>query len=191
MSNRFQRWLVLELMRPIVLIGSIIEKIGKPFFGPRAIRASIQREHQFAEEIRQQLPFLFNEYNGRIVADESLAHPHPFDYAVVIVELENFCLRFIRGRGELAVQVAAMGVPDGWEDLPIVLELLGGYEAKSRLILLLSDVETMLKPRMGRVREAFSPSQYTDLKPQLLQAREYERTVARQLSAEINRRLYG
>ena len=174
-----------------MLIGSLIEKIAKPFLGPRAIRASIQRQNQFAEEIQQELPFLFNEHKGRVAADESLRHPHPFDYAVVIVQLDDFWQRFIRGRGELAVQVAAKGAPDGWEDLPIVLELLGGYEAKSRLILLLSDVETMLKPRMSRVREAFSPSQYTDLKPQLLQSREYERTAARQLSAEINRRLYG
>jgi hypothetical protein len=190
MSNRFERRLVLELMRPIVLIVSLIEKIGKPFFGPRAIRASIQRERQFAEDIQQKLPFLFNEYDGKVVADESLKHPRPFDYAVVIVELENFCLRFIRGRDELRVQVATNRVADGWQDLPIVLEMLGGYEAGSRMILLLGDVETMLRPRMSRLREAFSANQYADLRSRLLQAREDERTAARQLSAEINRQLY-
>jgi hypothetical protein len=73
----FQRWFVGELMRPVVLAGSILEKVIRPLLRPRAIRSSIDRENQFRIDIKQQSSFLFDEYEGNVVGDVTLEHPLP------------------------------------------------------------------------------------------------------------------
>jgi hypothetical protein len=150
MSNRFQRWVVGELMKPVVLAGAILEKLTSPLLKPRAIRSSVARENQFRMEIEHQLSFLFDEYKGEVIADRSLEHPLPFDYAVVIVAFGDFLLRFIRGRGEFSVYVASTRAPDEWSDLYAVLgPTVGQGQFRGELVSSLGDVAALLKSRVG------------------------------------------
>ncbi len=191
MSTKFQRWLVLELMKPIVLVGSLLEKIFKPLLLPRAIRSSTARENQLALEIQQYLAFLFDEHHGRIVRDESVQHPRPFDYASVIVAADDLLFRFFRGRGELRVQVASTHAPEDWGELPLILVWLGWREQLGpRSFISFEDVADVLRPRMHSVREAYSAERYAEIRTMLSEVRDQEKAAARQLSAEINRRLY-
>ena len=190
-SNKFQRWLVLELMKPIVFAGSLLEKIGEPLLLPRAIRSSITRQNQFALEIQRDLAFLFDDHHGQIIPDESVRHPLPFDCASVIVAADDLCFRFFRGRGDLRVQIAPEHAPEDWGELPLILSWLGWRDQLGpRSFVSLQDVADVLRPRMHSIREAYSAERYTQMKTMLSEEREHEQVAARQLAAEINRRLY-
>jgi len=199
--SKLGRWILESLVRPLVVrVGAAVEKTYNFFFWERDVRSSIERENQLASEIRQNLPFLFSD-QGAIVPIESiqehvpksLQHPRPFDYAVVIVAIEDLLLRFIRGRGEFNIQVTRKCDPNGWGELPLVLHWLGWREQLGgpRSLMSLQDVAEVLGPRMDLLRDAYSDTRYPNTKQMVLAARDHEQGVARQLSAELNRKLYG
>ena len=178
-------------MKPIVFAGSLVEKILGHFFLPGAIRSSKEREHVFALEIQQELGFLFEDNGGTIVPDEGLKYPQPFDCAFVLVALdEDLIFRFFRGLEDLRVWVAPKRTPKDWAELQIVFALLQEPD-EERPFLLLKDVAYALKPRLGRLREAFSPDRYSELKRRLADRRDFEGAVIRQRENQINRNLYG
>ena len=188
MSNRVSRWIVLELMRPVVLLGSVVERAHKLLFGPREVRRSREADHEFGLEIQQNLPFLFVEYAGTILMDESLEYPRPFDYTVAIVALTALSFRFIRGRGEFRVQVAPEQSLEAWEDLPLVLSLIA-TDFEAREFSSLQDAATALKPRMGRLIESFSADRRPALQQKLSSVHQQEQAVIRRWQTEIKRRL--
>jgi hypothetical protein len=118
MSNQFQRWIVQEVMKPIVLLGSGLNKLNKILFGRYQVNRSKKDEDQLAQEIQADVPFLFSEHGGRVVPDETVRYPRPFDYASVIVEVYDLRFRFFRGRGDLRVQVAPKHAPNDWRSYP-------------------------------------------------------------------------
>jgi len=113
MLNRLWRRMLIELLRPFVLIGVGIEKVYNFAFWKSNVRLSMENEKRLACDIAQSIPFLFREYAGVFVpidsieepVPKSLQHPRPFDYAVVVVAVEDLLVRFIRGRGDIGVQV--------------------------------------------------------------------------------------
>jgi len=200
MTKRVTRWMVEELVRPIVVtVGSGVEKIYDLIFRERNIRASIERENQLASEIRLHLGFLFREYSAAVVPIEtverakvSTQHPRPFDWAFAVVALDDLVLKFFRGRGDLCVWVARKGDLDNWGELPLILHWLGWRkELDTRSFSSLQDLAEVLEPRMNLLMEAYSDRRYPETKKMVLAARDREQAVARQLSVELNRKLYG
>ena len=178
-------------MRPIVLIGSILRKLDKLLLGRFHIRSSKEMEYRFAQEIQREMSFLFDEHGGVIVPDETIKYPRPFDYASVVVALDDSRFRFFRGRGDLRAWVAPKYAPSDWEDLPLVLSLLDDSErSESRPFLFWNDLARVLRPRMARLKEALSESNYSELRVRLSDVRERERAITRQWEKEINRGLY-
>jgi hypothetical protein len=175
----------LELMRPILLpLFWVMEKTYDLLFGRSDPRSSKAQEEQLAQEVRENLPFLFDHYGGRIESDETLKHPRPFDYAVAIVSLDALSFRFFRGRGEFRVQVASNDTPRSWEDLPLVLGMIDpGFEQKEFSSFL--EVEVALKPRMERLQVAFSEDRQADLRQRLSDVHDHQRAVIRQWETEI------
>ena len=55
--------------------------------------------------------------SARIIPNEGVRFPPPFDYAVATIAVENLVLRFIRGLGEVGVFVAPASAPSDWHDL--------------------------------------------------------------------------
>ncbi len=190
MSNEIYRRIVYELMRPIVLIGSVLSKVDSFLFGRYHIRASRRSERRFADEIQLNLSFLFTEYNGKIVLDRTIKYPRPFDYASVIVATDGLCWRFFRGRGELRVWVAPETAPNDWEELSSVLDAIEPDTAQCHSIMFLKDAARLLRSHMDLLKKALSPNRYPELKERLAEMHKYERGVARQWETEINRRLY-
>jgi hypothetical protein len=188
MSSKLSRSIVFELMRPIGVIGSIVGKIYDLFFGRADARLSRQRENELALEIRHDVPFLFDERGGEIVTDETLRYPRPFDFASVIVVVDDLLFRFFRGRGDLRVWVAPKREPNNWSELQTVISLID--EDEPRPLLFLTDVQRVLRPRMIRLRAAFSEDRYRDLKQRLSDLNEHQRVAIRQWETETNRRLY-
>jgi hypothetical protein len=171
------------------------------FFRNHDIRLSKEEEVAFALEIEQKVPFLFGEYGGVIVPLESiqvhppewLQHPRP---SVAIVATDKLIFRFLRGHGELRGWVTSKRDPDTtWPrlgDLEVVLAKLGWREGLGpRPFSSVEDLAAALKPRMDRLKAAFSADQYPEMKKYLVEAQDAEKAAARIASIELNRKLYG
>jgi hypothetical protein len=196
------RWVLECLVKPVVVcVGTPVERAYNLFSWERAVRSSIGRENQLSSEIKQELPFLFSAYAGTIVPIESiempvpksLQHPRPFGYAVVIVKVDDVLFRFIRGRGELAIQITRKCNPKDWGELPSILHWLGWHAEleRPRDFASLQDAAEVLRPRMDLLLGAYSEHRYSETRRRVEEARDEDRAAARQLGAEINRRLHG
>jgi hypothetical protein len=183
-------WAGLELMRPILVPTFwLLEQAYKLFFARSDLRSSMEREQRFAQEVRANLSILFHDYAGTIVADEATKHPRPFNYAVVVVQLEDISFRFVRGRGEFRVQVKPNPAPSDWEELPLVLHLID-QAFELREFASLPGIEAALRPRIGQLKKALSADGYANLHQHLADVHKRERAVIKQWETEINRKLY-
>ena len=187
MSGRFTRWMVLEVLKPVVLAGNLLGMGWRVLFAGRDLKLSRTREEDFAKEIRAQVPFLFEKYQGSVVLDETVKHPRPFDYASVVVAVDNFLVRFFRGRGELRVHVAQNRAPFDWYELHVVLSVIESKTISEPLFW--TDIARLLELHMSSLKDAFSQSNYPELQQQLSQANEQERAAIAQWETETNRRL--
>jgi hypothetical protein len=202
MTSRLTHWALEELARPVAVgIAFVIETLYNLFFRERDIRLSIEGDRQLAYEIRRDMPFLFNEHSASQIAlesiynplPESFQHPRPFGYAVVIFLVDDLLFRFLRGRGELDIQVTKQYDPENWAELPTILQWLGWRDQLGgpRLFNSLEDAAEVLRPLMKQLIDAYADPVYSQMKQRVSDARDDERVALRQLSAELNRRLYG
>jgi hypothetical protein len=79
-------------------------------------------DERLADEVKQNLSFLFTERNGQIVPSDDFQVQRSFDLSVVTVATQDFWIRFWRVRGEFNVEVASAQPPHRWEDLAGALE---------------------------------------------------------------------
>ena len=156
MSDKLNKRIVLQLLRSVVLAASGAGKVYKLLFGRYDVRLSKGHEDQLANDLQRDLPFLFVQYGGKVGRGETGKYPRAFDYAVVIVDLDNLLFRFVRGRGDLEVQVAPKSAPENWQSLQYVLGKVEVSESFERMHFLdLEEVARALEPGMGRLREHF------------------------------------
>jgi len=142
-----------------------------------------------AKEIRRDIPFLFDEYAGRIIPDVSVKNPKP--YESVIVAVDELLFRFVQGHGDLSLYVTSRRAPTDWNDIYLVFVALDEENPPpSKWILFWSDVTRLLRPRMDRLREAFSEQEYPAMRQQLSKLRAHEHAAIREQEIELNRRLY-
>jgi hypothetical protein len=137
-------------MRPILVpFFWLLERSYDIFFKWSDYRLSQEAERRLVLEIRATLSFLFDDYGGEIMSDDTLRNPRPSDYAVLVVSLTDFRLRFIRGRGELRAQVASIGKPHSWEDVQLVLATIDETFDRKQFSSL-ADIADALRPRIAR-----------------------------------------
>jgi hypothetical protein len=143
---------------PLLAIGFVLSAIYAGLFGWWLDGFLWRRgDKRLANEVKQNLPLLFNEKKGQIVPNDDYRVPRAFDLAVVTVCTQDFLIRFIRVRGEFNVQVASTKPPHRWEDLSAALEnvelqegaTLNGVVAtrSSRAYSSFEDVEQLLRTR--------------------------------------------
>jgi hypothetical protein len=184
--------LIIRLLRPpLVLLRFVLENGYGLLFG-RWLDKRLARkdERRLARDIKESLWFLFSEFGARIVPNEGVKGPPPFDYAVVTVSTADLSFKFVRGRGELDVYVGPQRLPKTRHELSLVLSLVGSPEGLTRQPLYrLPNVERLLRPHMGLLREAFSEARYPDLEKRLLEVYDNDRLVTRRMEDRINRRL--
>jgi hypothetical protein len=128
---------------------------------PRLTRES---ERQFAEDIRQHLPFLFTEYGGQIVPNRGVRFPPGFDYAFVTIAFGRSLLRFGRGRGEFRVDIAPRWAADDWQDWKNAEDVLRVVDRSEDSELPpmrnLNQAEQVLRVELPRLQEATSNEQW-------------------------------
>jgi hypothetical protein len=191
MNHRLRRGVAIFLRPPLEVARFVVGNLYQLFFGRYEIRLSRKAEDELAQDVRRELSFLFQRPGADIVSDDTIPHPRPFNYAIVIAVLPDLFLRFIRGRGELRVQVAPRSEPGNWAELPWVLNIIDGSgQLAPKGLATLQEVAPVLKARMAEIATSQSVDQYGETAQQLREMRDSERVVIKQWEMEINRRLY-
>lgn len=189
-GKRIMEWVLVPLFGPPVWI---LGKLSGAVFNPGLVRNSKKREDQLVLTVREDFAFLFDEYGGRVVPDEGVKHPRSFDYAIVVAVPDDlpFRLRFIRGRGELRIQVASNSSPNAWEEFPSILDLIDPDNPRQHTFISLPDSARVLREYLDLLRQAFSPEHYPELKQRFDANHVRDRALIKQWEIETNRRLYG
>ena len=177
---------------PLVFAGKLLGVI----FGP----ASIALDRYFArraaerleQDIRNELPFLFDDHQGRIVPTPNVPFPPGFDYAFVTVEVGSLRIRFCRGRHELDVGVGAKRKPLDIYDLRLVLSLLDKAEEQDwGPIIDLRHASRLLRDGLSRLEGALGGKEDEVLLQRLAQVAANDRIATKDADWEINKRLRG
>jgi hypothetical protein len=192
MTNQTNQWIVSLVRPPLMVLGFIAKAVYSLFLGRADKRLAQKTQEVLAASVKAELPFLFNEFGGVIIPNEGVPFPPGFDYAIVTVEVGELLFRFIRGRGDLDVRVAAASAATDWRDVTLVISAIEDPEdMKRKSFLSLSDFAPLLRRNMCRLVEAFSSAQYAETRQHLAKFDTYERVVTKQTQTEINRRLYS
>jgi len=190
MDRRFGAWLATALRPPLVAVAWVGGRLYRLLFSRYDEKLAKEHEEKLAADIQNVLPFLFDEMGGRIVPNEGVEFPPPFDYAVVTVDISPVRLRFTRGRDHLTVQVGPKVSPSNWHELSTALSVLGVHGVQRGSISGLEQAGRLLRLYRSELTDAFSEDQYPRLRAQLEEIYERDRIVTKQLETEINRRLY-
>lgn len=134
---------------PFLAIGFALNVIYAGLFGWWLDkRIAKKRDESLANEVRQNLPFLFTDKCGRIVSSEDSLLQRRFGSAIVTVATQDLWIRFVCVRGEFSLKVASAQAPYIWEDLSDALE-----NAEMRRGVTLNDV---VKRRPSRAYSSFA-----------------------------------
>ena len=176
MSRQSNKRVVAVIRPPLIVIGSVAKAFYKLLFGWLDVQRARKRQDEFAHEIQTELPFLFDEYGGKLVPIENGRIPLPFNYVVATVNVGAFALGFARGRGELDVTIQA-NKAEGSANLPDLLDALKDpYDVRRKVVYSLADWALLLKPNMPSLQEMFSTGQYRH-------TRDYIREFKRRMTA--------
>jgi hypothetical protein len=193
MSIELKRFVVAILRPPIIVLAFVLKTGYWLLLGWWLDDRLVRRENErFAQEIRKNMPVLFTQYGAKIIPNDR-EPPAAFDFAKVMVSVDELLFSLTRGRGSLAVHVASKLAPNEWHELSSVLSVLDmpeGVPTQAEYYRL-QTVERLLQAHMGRLKEAFAEGRYAETKERLSEV--YERNVraTRRLEAQINRKLYG
>jgi hypothetical protein len=190
MGRRLNTWIVAALRPPLLIIGFVARVIYRPLFGWYDRKLAREGQEDLAEDIQTYISFVFRELEGQIVPNEGESVPPPFDYAVVTIEASPFRLKFTRGRGGLAVQLAPRFSPRGWHELSTVLNVLDVPGVKRGSIASLTQAGDLMRQHIVALTKAHTEG-YPQLKRQLMEIYERDQIIRKQIETEINRRIYG
>lgn len=107
------RFLVLVFFRPLFKCLAVLSWPVRKILGLFAERRANRTQGEFAREIRRTLPWFFDEYGAQEIPN-TRKYPKAFDYVVVTITAEKVLFAFIRGRGELRIDVAPEHAPNDW-----------------------------------------------------------------------------
>ncbi|HEY2497612.1 MAG TPA: hypothetical protein VGK24_11120 [Candidatus Angelobacter sp.] len=175
MSRQSNKRVVAIIRPPLIAIGFVAKTLYKLLFGWLDVPLARKRQDKFAREIQAELPFLFNEYRGKLIPVENGRLPLPFDYVGATVDIGCFLLSFARGRGELGITISAKNA-DGSSNLSDLLDAMQDpYDVRRKVVYSLADWALLLKPNMPSLREVFSAGKYRH-------TREYVREFKKRMS---------
>ena len=191
MDRRAQRWIVMNIVRPPVLMLGFVMKPFGLLFGLLDRPIASRHEKQLRLDIAEAMPFLFSEYGGHIVPNEGVPFPPSFDYAFVTVAVDNLLIRFCRGRGELDLRVGSKTRSRVLHELGLVLGLLDKQgDHKRRGIINLRHAAQILKQHTDLLKRALGgDSVDEDLARGLGEVAVSDRIAIRQAEWEINKHL--
>jgi hypothetical protein len=114
-ANLIVTWILLPLSAPIVFLYRLVDRTFD--LSGRAAKRNLSN---LTREVQTKYGFLFSKFGGRILANESSGAPS-MDHASLVIEVRSLCLQASRDRGETSWSVCALGSPNSWQQLEIVL----------------------------------------------------------------------
>jgi len=173
---------------PLAVLGFILSPVWV-LLGLSDKQLALRSQKKLERDVRDLLPFLFDERHGRVVPNQGVPFPPGFDYAFVTVSVDNLLIRFCRGRGDVDVRVASDDPPTEWHDLPLVLALMEKQDDPQRWNFVdLRHASRLLEPQMDRVKRAFAVGSDQDLRQRLAGIHASNRIAIREAEWEINKR---
>lgn len=165
--NYLRRFLLFLFSPFLVLLGAVLVN-GSKILGLDK-RAAIKNQNRLGEDIQNFNPFLFKECGAEIVPNEGVRFPPGFDYAYVTVVAGNVRLQFLRGRGELRVEVAPRQNPRDLNEISTVLREIGSLQGyvNRPAYLELRDFAYLLQTHWSVLQEAFSEEHYEKTKERI------------------------
>src|SRR5437660_8950399 len=161
MGRELNSWVIAFVKPPIDAIGFVVKPIYSLLFGWLDRKTAKDNQNRFANEIRAELPFLFNELGGRIIPNEGVRFPPGFDYAIVTIQAADLFFKFIRGRGDLDIYVASRNVPKEWHDVLLVVRTMEDPDdMRYSSFIFLRDAAVVLRKKMPLIQTAFSSARY-------------------------------
>ncbi len=177
---------------PLVLVGKVLGVAFGPVSKALKVHFARQEARRLEQDIRNELPFLFSQHQGRIVPTPNVPLLPGFDYAFVTVEVMGLRIRFCRGRGELDVGVGAHCKPYDIYDLRLVLSLLDDAEEPDRgAVIDLGSAARLLRDELSRLNDALGGRGDEVLLRRLAQVAADDRAVIKEAEWEIRRQTGG
>lgn len=175
---------------PLILTGKIFGVVLGPAFASLNRYFARREMENLEHDVRNELPFLFNEHEGHIVPTPNVPFPPGFDYAFVTVEVGSLRIRFCRGRGELDVAVGASSKPHDLYDLPLVLSLMDEAEEPDRgSVVDFRHASRLLRAGLSRLEGALGGSADGRLLQRLQHVAARDRIAIKEAEWEINKQL--
>jgi hypothetical protein len=176
---------------PLIFTGKIFGVVLGPAFASLNRHFARREMEKLEQDVRTELPFLFNEHEGHIVPTADVPFPPGFDYAFLTVEVGSLRIRFSRGRGELDVAVGAKGKPHDFYDLPLVLNLMDdGEEPDRRSVDDLRHASRLLRASLSRLEGALGSHAADErLLERLKKVAVNDRIAIKEAEWEINKQL--
>jgi hypothetical protein len=169
MNQSLKNRLLVILEHPSALLGFaliFIAHIASKLSGERNTK---KRDNQLADEIRENLPFLFADYGAQFVPNE-VATPPYFDWAQARILASGLLFMFTRDRGMIYVNVAPAHAAQDWQELSAVLTFIlnkGGMDSEVEFARL-PTIALVLEPQMKLLMEALSKAQLESTKKAVL-----------------------
>jgi hypothetical protein len=114
------------------------------------------------QEVSEELPWLFRELHSRIAENDF--KPKNFGDSFVTLESPVLCVRFVRDRGQVSVEVASPSDRETWLNLEHVCEIISGENVKPSFELLA--VADLLRKNFQALGDHLGPK-YDDTKREL------------------------
>jgi hypothetical protein len=143
--------LIVPVVKPIMLYG--IKPIYKLFFGKLDERASKNHDEQLAQDLRKNIPWLFDKQKATIIPSTKVSHG--FDYAMVTIAVGNLLICFTRCRGEIRAQLASVYSPAHWEELDGAISLVAKTRAPE--FFRLATLGAVLEQHFDQLNAAYAP----------------------------------
>jgi len=173
-AGRILLFLLVALGPLLRLVGFVLKILYKVFLS-WWLNPAFDRwvQETFASEIRQALPFLFTQYEGKVVpAPRPEAHVSEMTY--VCIATTNLVFEFSRWRNEdYAVRVSPTFAPKDSYDLIDALRVVepAGQTILSPSVDSWRSFARLLEPRFRLLETAFNREEFTNTKQKLAQLR--------------------
>src|SRR5579883_1299054 len=135
-------------------IDYVLDGLFGPFWAVLNRRAAQKHHDRLAEDIKRTAPFLFSRYQAKIVPAER-SYPPLMDSAIITMEAENMLLGFVRGRGDIRVDIAPKGLRPVWLDVRDVLDVVG-WQSPRKSVIFLHDIADILHAEFANLEQALS-----------------------------------
>jgi hypothetical protein len=124
MGRQFNKLVVEIITPPLRVAGFVVSNVYSVLFGWYGKRLARRAQREFAQEVQEQMSFLFSDYDAQIVSKPEIKGRSDIDWPSVTLSADGMLFEFLLWRGDLSASVAPIHKPNDWDNLLLVLSLI-------------------------------------------------------------------